>query len=109
MKKGQVSVFILVGLFFVAALVLLAWLSSKNVAVEPKECAVPADCVPTECCDSDLCVPKGEAPEDCSRIACKLGCENYIDNSTGCEDPFTPDVEKGFCDCVDQKCKPVWP
>lgn len=107
MKKGQVSIFILVGVFFVAALVLFGWLNANNnLTVEPKDCVVAADCVPSECCDSDLCVPKSEAP-DCSGVICQLGCENYKDNSTGCDDPFSG-VGKGSCNCTAEgKCMPV--
>ncbi|MBU0976973.1 MAG: hypothetical protein KKD18_01005 [Nanoarchaeota archaeon] len=104
-KKGQVSIFVIVGIFLVGALVLLGWLSmNRKIEVNERECSVNEDCVPNECCDSEICVPANEAP-DCSFVFCPPGCYNYPDLSTGCDNPETSENERGICVCEEEHCK----
>ena len=105
MKKGQVAIFVLVSLFFVAAIVLFVWLKSvEQPIVEEKECSIDADCVPNECCDADLCAPLDEAPE-CSGVICAPGCGSFDEKFLGCKNSG----EAGSCKCINQKCAPIWP
>jgi hypothetical protein len=112
-KRGQVAIFIIVGLFFVGALVLFAWLKwNSNPVVEERECSKDSDCVPKECCDADLCVPISETPEcgqstpliysDDSPNFCPPGCDSYTDNMLGC----ATDPARESCRCINEKCAP---
>ena len=103
MKKGQVAIFIIVGLVFVGAIVIYgAVRTNVEPEVDEMECSVDADCVPAECCNSDLCVPAIEAV-DCTGIVCPPGCNNYEDNFIGCVGTGV-----GSCQCINRKCEPVW-
>lgn len=111
MERGQVSIFVILGVFIVGALLLFGWLSmGGNSRVEERECFENSDCVPNECCDARQCVPENEAP-DCLGVYCPPGCKNYDDNSLGCNVVSTPGVdERGSCVCnADGICEPSWP
>lgn len=112
MKKGQVSIFILVGLFFVGAVVLIAWLKSngQNI-VDERECEIDSDCVPDRCCDAQLCVPMVYKP-NCTTVNifgystsvdCAIGCYSYVTGNLGCDGG-----RSGSCVCVSGKCAPKW-
>jgi hypothetical protein len=113
MKKGQVAIFIIVGLFFVGAIILFVWLKSANpVIVEEKECSIDSDCVPNECCDADLCVPNTNAtapecgqatPWAADDIVCPPGCGSFFGNFLGCMS--NPDWPRR-CKCINEKCAP---
>jgi len=118
MKKGQIAIFIIIGLFFVGALVFFVWLKSENrIAVSDRECTVDSDCVPDVCCDAKLCVPINEGP-DClgerisqeDDVKCPPGCAGYLGDATGkkflgcSNDPRGT----GSCRCINEKCTPVW-
>lgn len=112
------TIFILVGIFFVAALLVFAWLKSLDKpALEEKECNINSDCVPNECCDADLCVAKVYAPKclgdnenplvTADDVQCPLGAQSYGDS------PFLGQgitvADRGTCACVNNKCTAVWP
>ena len=111
MKRGQIAIFILVGLFFVGAIILLVSLKSANPpVVENRECTADADCVPNICCNAKLCVPADEGP-DCSNVDCPPGCAGHIGNLDGekflgCATDTNP-RGLGSCACVNEKCTPT--
>jgi hypothetical protein len=107
MKKGQVTIFILVALVLVGGIVLVAWLKANDhSSVEVVECSEDSDCVPNECCDAQFCVAETGAL-DCFGVECAPGCKNYEDDSLGCA--TLGGGGKGSCSCVGGKCAPVWP
>lgn len=101
--------FIIVGVFAVAAILMLVWISvDRGGRVEERECAEDADCVPDECCDARQCVPAEDAPY-CVGVLCPLGCKNYGDNSTGCDTDIGPVNTRGECICNDEgKCESTY-
>lgn len=107
MKKAQVTIFVLVAIVLIAAIVFVSWLRANQTSTsEDVECEVALDCVPAECCDSDLCVPRDQAP-DCAGVDCAPGCYNQADNSLGCAS--VGGTGKGSCTCSNNKCVPLWP
>lgn len=115
MKKGQVAIFIVVGVFIVGAIIIFAWLKSiPRTVVDERECSVDADCVPKECCNAELCAPISQEPEcgqstplitsDDSSQFCQAGCDSFGSKALGCVGTKT-----GTCKCVDKKCAPSWP
>ena len=95
MKKGQVTIFIIIALIIVLGIILVTYYSKEN-NVGISECVVDEDCVKSACCHASSCVSSENAPE-CSGIYCTQACE-----------PGTLDCEQGSCECVNKKCEAVF-
>ena len=97
MKRGQITIWLIIGVIVVATifLVMIVWLSVlRNVNVEDIECSVENDCAPKDCCNANACVPVIEA-NDCSSAPSCNGCFSPSVNVSGVCKP---------CTCLKNKC-----
>ncbi|MCA9485480.1 MAG: hypothetical protein KC506_01395 [Nanoarchaeota archaeon] len=105
LKKGQVSMFVIIAVVLVAVIVFIAILAARTKPEEIEfECHTDSDCVPSECCGALNCVPLGEAPS-CAGVECVGFCESGESGKLGCGPP----EDRGFCGCVNNKCSPIFP
>jgi len=105
-KGGQASIFIIVAVFLLAAIVLLSLLQDKDDPdLNVIECEVDSDCRPAKCCNAETCVSEEYYP-DCTDVNCSTGCDSQRggDFFLGCGL-----TTRGVCECIDQKCLPNLP
>jgi hypothetical protein len=110
-RFGQVTIFIIVALFLVGAVVLAVWLNAgREPELQVVECSIDSDCVPSTCCDAQLCTGKQDAP-DCAYLnpilgrRCALGCYSFDNKYLGCDADGDGNGE-GVCVCENRKCVP---
>lgn len=78
----------------VAAVIVLAYLSSQPAAIDEKVlCESDSDCAPAECCHSDSAVNKDFAPA-CKDTLCTAVCA-----------PKTLDCNQGKIKCIKNQCR----
>ena len=93
MKKGQVTIFILIAVILVGYIVITTILKEKKeIDLEINECQTDVDCVPATCCHPTECAPVAQKP-DCSEILCTEECKQG-----------TLDCNQGNCACINNKC-----
>ncbi|MFH1290451.1 MAG: hypothetical protein ABIH92_03520 [Nanoarchaeota archaeon] len=106
-RIGQISIFIILALFLIGAIIVITLLKDREEAdVDVRECEIDTDCRPAECCDAQSCVSIQDAP-DCSGegvdFSCVPGCRSGATGELGC-DVDGDGKGIGFCQCVNQKC-----
>ena len=98
MKRGHVTIFVIIALLIVVVGVVLSfYYESKEVKDNGEAgCVFDEDCVAASCCHTSSCVSAEDAP-DCIGIYCTQVCQ-----------PETLDCGQGSCKCVNKECKAVF-
>lgn len=100
MRKGQVTIFVIMVLVVISVVALGVYYKNNDIQSDDKvseeECVVDDDCVPASCCHALSCVSITEKPE-CAGIYCTQECQ-----------PGTLDCGQGSCQCINKKCSAVF-
>jgi len=91
MKKGQVTIFVIIALLLAVSVGVVLFVSNGSPDIEV-ECQKNSDCVPADCCHATSCVAVGDAPS-CDGVFCTEICS-----------PGSLDCGQGSCGCVQGRC-----